>query len=278
MIVYRRESFNQKRGEGVSDKLPTVVTPGLVRNLLKTNFKLRLPGDPLTGDLKARVVTLLPQVDYELTYREFQEVLPELLDLELRGALRITRYPALGPTDGVGVDYNTDFLAKASNLNFVGSLVAEDRSVAEGTGRVRVRLGWETYANPAALPADPEPLQTVYVQGRGFYYYDPTISKWLSQTIYMHSWKKIGTSTAKTVELEVPWEIPGSIYAVALQGSTAPRFDVLNASSRTVLLSTTGFTKTLLTSGLSLLAVRVSPSATAVTNPTLGLLYQEVLA
>jgi hypothetical protein len=155
----------------MSHKLTTVVSTGVIRNLLKQAFKLRIPGDvgiDKKQDLASRTITLPPNTDVELEYRDFRAVLAEVLDLERRKVLKIIRYPEM-EAGVIGLEENYVVkVDKTSSLNFVGNFKVESREDQESHGRARVSLAWETITDPSLLPPNPDPYQTLVFEGVDF--------------------------------------------------------------------------------------------------------------
>lgn len=264
----------------MSHTLPIVVTGGLIRNLLKQSFKLRIPGDvgkDKKQDLAARTITLPPNTDVEIDYRDFRAVLPELIDLERRQVVKIIRYPEV--ESGV-IELEENYvkkLDKTSAINFVRNFKVESREDEEGHGRVRVSLAWETITDPSLLPPNPDPYQTLIFEGGGLYFHDPDSDLWVSVSVLSKSWARPGTASAQQVELGMPQVFLSPVLITKVEGSEGVKYDFIDPSTRQVKLSSEGFAPTFFPAGTRLVAVRHSPLGTPVTNPQVVLHYREVI-
>lgn len=117
-----------------------VVSPGVVRCLLRQPYYLRIPKD--NDFTEARTIKLLPDVDVELQYRDFDLVRGELIQLDKKNIVRIVKFPEFLPDD---TDLNiqvyqqgTLIASDISALNFVGSgAVVTDA----GNGRADIFAG-----------------------------------------------------------------------------------------------------------------------------------------
>lgn len=263
----------------MSHKLTTVVSTGVLRNLLKQAFKLRIPGDVGSDkkqDLASRTITLPPNTDVELEYREFRAVLAEVLDLERRKVLKIIRYPEMQA--GV-IELEENYVVKVdktSSLNFVGNFKVESREEQESHGRARVSLAWETITDPSLLPPNPDPYQTLIFEGGGLFFHDPASDLWVSVVVLTKSWAKEGTASAQKVEMGT-LDFPTPFLVTKLEGSDGVPFQLIDPVTRNVELSSESFAPTYFPAGTKLLAVRLSPLAQPVENPQLTLHYREVL-
>lgn len=264
----------------MSHTLPIVVTGGLIRNLLKQAFKLRIPGDvgkEKKQDLASRTITLPPNTDVEIDYRDFRSLLPELLELQRRKVISIIRYPEV--ESGV-IELEENYvtkLDKTSSLNFVRNFKVESREDEEGHGRVRISLAWETITDPSLLPPAPEPYQTLILEGGGLFFHDPNSNLWVSVSQLSKSWTRHGTASAQQVELGLPQVFTSAVLITKVEGSAGVRFDLIDPATRQVKLSSDDFTPTFIPAGTRLIAVRHSPLGTPVTNPQVVLHYREVI-
>ena len=102
------------------------VTPGIVRNLQKTNYYLRIPHqDPTVGvqhDRRSETITLPPSVNVTLFWKDFDAVEPELDRLDRANIVRIIRRP-IHHQGGVIVDQNNVVIVPSAQiLNFTGNV------------------------------------------------------------------------------------------------------------------------------------------------------------
>lgn len=263
----------------MSHKLTKVVSTGVIRNLLKQHFKLRIPGDvglEKKQDLAARTITLPPNTDVELEYRDFLAVLSDLIDLERKKVVAIIRYPEMEA--GV-VEIEQDYVVKVdktSSINFVGNFKVDSREEEESHGRVRVSLAWETITDPSLLPPGPDPYQTLILEGGGLFFYDPQAELWVSVSVLTKNWVKQGTASAEQVEMG-SFLFPSPFLVTKIEGSDGVPFQLIDPLTRSVQLSTESFSPAYFPAGTKLLAVRLSPLGEPVENPHLTLHYREVL-
>jgi len=114
------------------------VTPGVVRNLLRTNYYLRVPRQDsdnfLRMDRQGQVITLLPNVDTEIFWKDFDVLEPQLNKLDRAKVLKIIQRPKHAADDEpVGVQLNgttvVDFV-RFINMHGNVSVTDEGGSVA----------------------------------------------------------------------------------------------------------------------------------------------------
>jgi len=247
----------------MSNTLPKIVTPGVVRNLLKQNFKLRIPSDA-RNDVSPKTINLVPGVDVEIDYRDFKHLLEELRSLERKRVILIVRYPET-ESGVVGVEQDGSLvLAKTSFLNFKGSLKAT--------------LGDTPATVDIDLDLDPVNLGNIIVDGGSLYYYDEASDLWLSSTEYTVRWSKVGTSNAKIVELGEKYIFSKEARITRLDGFPSPTtFQFIHPVSRSLLISSASFYPVTVEAGSEILPVRTSPTSVAVINPSLTMYYREIL-
>ena len=108
------------------------VTPGIVRNLLRTNYYLRIPHQsPHEGvqhDRDSETIVLPPAVDVTIFWQDFDAVESELNRLDRANIVRIIRRPVhLGAGATIIVDQNNVVVVQqAQILNFTGNVAVSD--------------------------------------------------------------------------------------------------------------------------------------------------------
>jgi len=123
------------------------VTPGIVRNLLKTPFYLRVPHqDPTRGakhDRRSETITLPPAVNVTIFWKEFEAVEEELNRLDRENIVRIIQRPAHASDGGIiSVEHDlVTVVMPATYLNFIGPYFTV---TDQGGGRAGVSLSIPT--------------------------------------------------------------------------------------------------------------------------------------
>jgi hypothetical protein len=124
------------------------VTPGVVRNLLKTTYYLRVPRQEsdnyLRMDRQGQVIPLFPNVNTEIFWKDFDVLETQLERLEREKVIKIVQRPQHASTAGdVGVqEDNVVILDPVRYVNFHGNVTVVD----EGGGVAGVTIGAITAA------------------------------------------------------------------------------------------------------------------------------------
>lgn len=147
----------------------TVITTGIVRNLQKTPYYLRVPDEQAkTKDRSSRsgrTIKIPATEDIELDYRSWKLVENDLIIKDNLKILKIIRYPA--------------YAAPSPALIVIN--------------------------NYYALPPAPPPAGTIvwvqYGGYQGIFYYDETRNEWLSENETTLTWTSSTTSNVHTVNL-----------------------------------------------------------------------------
>lgn len=147
----------------------TVITTGIVRNLQKTPYYLRVPDEKTkTTDRSSRpgrTIKIPATEDIELDYRSWKLVERDLIVQDYLKILKIIRYPA--------------YAAPSPALTVINNY----------------------YGLP---PSPPPPGTIVWVQYGGYqgiFYYDETRNEWLSENETTLTWTSSTTSNVHTVNL-----------------------------------------------------------------------------
>lgn len=124
------------------------VTPGVVRNLLRTNYYLRIPRQEpdnlLRMDRQGHVITLLPNIDTEIFWKDFDVLEPQLNKLDRAKVLKIVQRPKHAADEPVGVQLNgTTVLDPVRFINMHGNVTVID----EGGSVAGVTVGSITAAS-----------------------------------------------------------------------------------------------------------------------------------
>jgi len=147
----------------------TVITTGIVRNLLKTPYYLRIPEESIKYKDRAsrtsRTIKIPATEDIELDYRSWKLVEHDLIVKDYLKILKIIRYPS--------------YVASSTALTVINNY----------------------YALP---PAPPPPGTIVWVQYGGYqgiFYYDETRNEWLSENETTLTWSSSTSSDIDTLNL-----------------------------------------------------------------------------
>lgn len=141
-----------------------LIHPGVVRNLLKTPYYLRVPADPIRRDRIGKKIVIPSTEDVEIDYRDWKLVEYDLITKDKLNILRIIRYPE-------------------SMIKYSGLIVIN---------------------NYPDLPDNPVPGMIVWVQYgdyQGIYYWDETRNEWLSENEMLHTWNSSTDVNTHTVNL-----------------------------------------------------------------------------
>jgi hypothetical protein len=145
-----------------------VISTGIVRNLLKTPYYLRIPEESAVykehASRTGRTIKIPATEDVELDYRSWKLVEDDLIIQDNLKILKIIRYPA--------------YAAPSPALIVIN--------------------------NYYDLPASPAPGTIVWVQYgdyQGIYYYDETRGEWLSENETTLTWSSSTDSTAQFLNL-----------------------------------------------------------------------------
>jgi hypothetical protein len=165
-----------------------LITSGIVRNLLRTTYYLRVPRDFHYKNSIGKTIPIPSCEDVEIYYRDWKLVEFDLLTKDRSGILKIIRYPAAA-------------VSTAGNLTVIN--------------------------NYTELPLNPAPGTIVWVQYgpyQGIYYYDPVRNEWLSENEMIHTWNSASdvntvavnlmhhsndTQTDNDVDVSIPMTITG---------------------------------------------------------------------
>jgi len=107
------------------------VTPGIVRNLLKTTYYLRIPRQESNNqqkqDRQGQTIPLLPGIDTTIFWKDFDVVSNTLKQLDRDNVVKIIQYPQHDTGSDVGVQKDSvTILTPISFLNFHGSVTVTD--------------------------------------------------------------------------------------------------------------------------------------------------------
>lgn len=145
-----------------------VISTGVVRNLLKTPYYLRIPEESSTFKDRAsrpsRTIKILPNSDIELDYRMWKLVEDDLIIKDNLKVLKIIRYPS--------------YAAPSPALTVIN--------------------------NYLDLPPSPAPGTIVWVQYGGYqgiFYYDEDRNEWLSENETTLTWSSSTSSDAQFLNL-----------------------------------------------------------------------------
>lgn len=145
----------------------SVINTGIIRNLLKTTYYLRIPKDLKRDDRIGRTIAIKSCVDVELDYRDWKLVEPLLINLDFRNILRIIRYP--------------------------------ERSSSTVASSIVVVTSYHQ------LPTPPLATGTIvfaqYGDYQGIFYYDSARNEWLSENLITYTWSSATASTIKELTL-----------------------------------------------------------------------------
>jgi hypothetical protein len=106
-----------------------IASDGIVQNLQKTTFYLRIPTSR-DDDLLSKTIPLPPSVNVNIQYRDFDLVRATLIDLDVRNIVRIVQYPKYLP-DGTTLDLvisenGTTVLPAVGRIDFSGDVTVTD--------------------------------------------------------------------------------------------------------------------------------------------------------
>jgi hypothetical protein len=128
-----------------------LINPGVVRNLLKTPYYLRIPADPYRRDRIGKKIVIPATQDVEIDYRDWKLVEYDLITKDRLNILRIIKYPE-------------------STIQYSGLIVIN---------------------NYPDLPDNPPAGMIVWVQYgpyQGIYYWDAVRNEWLSENEMHFTW------------------------------------------------------------------------------------------
>jgi len=141
-----------------------LISNGIVRNLLKTPYFLRIPKDPYRKDRVGKKIIIPSTEDVEIDYRDWKLVEFDLITKDKLKILKIIKYPE-------------------STLTFSGLIVIN---------------------NYFDLPINPPPGTIVWVQYgpyQGVYYWDTVRNEWLSENQLFHTWNSSTNVNTHSVNL-----------------------------------------------------------------------------
>ena len=141
-----------------------LISTGIVRNLLKTPYYLRVPADPYRRDRIGKKIVIPSTEDVEIDYRDWKLVEFDLITKDKLNILRIIRYPY-------------------SSLTSSGMTIIN---------------------NYYDLPPTPLPNTLLWIQYgpyQGLYYWDATRNEWLSENEMLHTWNSGTDVNTHTVNL-----------------------------------------------------------------------------
>lgn len=250
-----------------------IIEPGVVKNLQRTTYYLRIPVETPRSDRLGRTIAIPSQQDVELDYREWKLVEYDLITKDRAGILKIVKYP---------------------------------KALTGGNTTINV------YINYIDLPPNP-PLGTLIWAQWGYYqglfYWDADRNEWLSENQLTRAWSSASDSTAQEVGLisnsddthgdnDVISHVPITVCMIAgsqvnaLQAGSSTKFsvnvtniatgavtkDVANvtlaaAGERGIVDGTLNFP---IDGGVVLSAVRLGTGA-KITRPSMTLWYRERL-
>jgi hypothetical protein len=165
-----------------------LITNGIVRNLLKTPYYLRVPADPYRRDRIGKKIVIPSTEDVEIDYRDWKLVEFDLITKDRLNILRIIKYPEA-------------VMSSAGSLTVIN--------------------------NYYDLPPTPPPGTITWVQYgpyQGIYYYDTVRNEWLSENEMIHTWNSAtdvntvsinlmhhtnDTQTDNDVDISIPMTITG---------------------------------------------------------------------
>ena len=251
-----------------------IIEPGIVKNLQRTTYYLRIPTETPRKDRLGRTIAIPSQQDVELDYREWKLVEYDLITKDLAGILKIIKYP-MAITGGGGTTINV----------------------------------YITYND---LPANP-PLGTLIWAQWGYYqglfYWDADRNEWLGENQLSRAWSSASDSTAIEVGLvsntddthgdnDIISHVPTTVTMIAgsqvnaLAAGSSTKFSVnvtdiatgtLTKDVASTTLSTLGERGVVdgtlnfpLNGGVILSAVRLGTGA-KITRPSMTLWYRERL-
>lgn len=134
-----------------------LIIPGIVRNLLKTTYYLRVPRNHKFREQIGKTIPIPSTEDVEIDYKDWKLVEFDLITKDKLKILKIIRYPQAVSSGGGG----------------------------GGGGALTVI---NNYFN---LPVNPPPGTIIWVQYgpyQGIYYWDSTRNEWLSENEMIHTW------------------------------------------------------------------------------------------
>ncbi len=141
-----------------------LISPGIVRNLLKTSYFLRVPKDPKRMDRTGKQYVIPSTQDVEIDYRDWKLVEYDLITKDKLKVLKIIQYPTR--------------IATMSSLQVIN--------------------------NYNDLPLTPTPGTVLWVQYgdyQGIYYYDETRNSWLSENEMLYTWNS--TTDVNTAQVSL---------------------------------------------------------------------------
>ena len=168
-----------------------VITHGIVRNLLKTTYYLRVPADPYRKDKLGRTIPIPPNEDVSLDYRDWKLVEYDLITKDWLKILKIIKYPAHSCSGNFTVINN--------------------------------------YTELPPVPVPPGTVVWVqYGYYQGFFYWDEARNDWLSENTTTVEWSSNTNVNTHTVNLvsnadgthsDNDAEIPVAMTIVTMAGS-----------------------------------------------------------
>jgi hypothetical protein len=141
-----------------------LIHPGVVRNLLKTPYYLRIPADPERRDRIGKKIVIPATQDVEIDYRDWKLVEFDLITKDRMNILRIIKYPE-------------------STIKYSGLIVIN---------------------NYPDLPDNPVAGTIVWVQYgpyQGIFYWDDVRNEWLSENEMLHTWNSAADVNTHTLNL-----------------------------------------------------------------------------
>lgn len=141
-----------------------LISNGIVRNLLKTPYYLRIPADPNRRDRLGKKIVIPATEDVEIDYRDWKLVEFDLITKDKMNILRIIRYPY-------------------SSLASGGLIIINN------------------YYDLPPLPADGTLVWVQYGPYQGLYYWDAIRNEWLSENEMLHTWNSATDVNTHTVNL-----------------------------------------------------------------------------
>lgn len=140
-----------------------LITPGIVRNLQKTTYYLRVLQDRKRADRSGKTVPIPPNQDIEIDYRDWVLIEDELIIRDNLKILKIIQYPAAAPQ---------------------GTLIIINNYYELPDPPVPGMVVWVQYGDY-----------------QGLYFYDTERNEWLSENESMVTWSSTTDTAAHTVSL-----------------------------------------------------------------------------
>ncbi len=141
-----------------------LISNGIVRNLLKSVYYLRIPKDSYRKDRVGKTIAIPSTEDVEIDYKDWKLIEFDLISKDRLKILKIIKYPE-------------------TSLSFNGFIIIN---------------------NYTALPLNPVPGTLIWAQYsvfQGIYYWDEVRNSWLSENQHCHTWNSTTDTNVHTLNL-----------------------------------------------------------------------------